>query len=223
MRAAGVLAAVLAVLMLLFSGCGSAAATYTEYVQAVMDCTYYGKTDEYIRLTGVTEAEALALHETQVQRTAKLICTQMTVKPEMLSETTMEGYTALSERLLEQVQYTVNPAVKAMDCYQISIISEPLDLWKAALRDVERLYSRKFAEQFAKAEDNPLRLSRLEKEWGREVLEILSEHAQEAGHQEPVSTIIRLTADENGRCSVSEGSWLYIDNLLLDITWRYEE
>lgn len=209
--------AVLLLLVLCLSGCGSAAATYTHYVQAVMDCTYYAQTEEYIRLTGVTEAEALALHENQVQRTAELICVRMTVKPEEISEATMEGYYSLAETLLSKVQYSIEPAVKSGNAYQVSVISQPLDFWEISLPDVEWLYSTRFAERFARAEDNTKRLSQLEKEWGKEVLRILNEYAEQTSGKEDVSTILPVLPDTNGRYTVSDANWLYLDHLLLDI------
>lgn len=209
--------AALLLLVLCLSGCGGAAVTYTNYVEAVLDCTYHAQTEEYIRLTGVTEAEALALHENQVRQTAELICIRMTVKPDEISETTMDGYLALAEILLGKVQYSIAPAVKSGNAYQVSVISQPLDFWEISLPDVEQLYSSHFAERFARAEDHDKRLSRLEKEWGREVLQILNEYAEQTSGKEAVSTLLPMLPDANGRYTVSDANWQYLDYLLLDL------
>lgn len=210
------LAALLTALVLCFSGC-AAADTYTQYVQAVMDCTYYGCTEDYIRLTGVSDEEALVLHETELERMTELICHHMSVKPEVLSEQTLEGYRSLAETLLEKVHFTVQSAVRSEGAYQISVTCEPLDFWEISLEDVQQLYVRSFSERFAKAEDNEMRLARLEAEWSRGVLEILDGYAEETGYREPVSTIIPISVNADGRYTVSETSWNYLDCLLLGI------
>lgn len=210
------LAALLTALVLGLCGCG-AAETYTQYVQAVMDCTYYGTTEDYIRLTGVSAEEAASLHETELDRMTSLICHHMSVKPEALSEQTAEGYKALAESLLEKVRFSVQSAVRSEGAYQISVTSEPLDFWEISLEDVQELYVRSFSERFAKAEDNELRLARLEAEWSRGVLEILTGYAEQTGYLEPVSTIIPITVNADGRYTVSETSWTYLDCLLLGI------
>lgn len=205
-------------LLLCLSGCGNAAATYTSYVQAVMDCTYYGQTSEYIRLTGVSEAEAAAIHEMQVQHTAELICSRMTVQTDSISDKTMEGYCALAETLLGQVQFSVEPAVKSDDMFQVRVISEPLVFWETALPDVEQLYADHFAERFALAEGNPKRLARLEGEWGKKVLDILNSYAVEIGHREQVSTLVYIAPNQDGRYAVPDWNWVQLDQLLLAVT-----
>lgn len=209
--------AVILALLLCLTGCGNAAATYTQYVQAIMDCTYHAQTEEYIRLTGVPEEEALAVHETQVQRTAELMCMKMSVKLGMLSEKTAEGYTALAEALLAQVRYSVESAVKSEGDFRVSVTAEPIVFWETALPEVEQLYENDFAERFARAEGNDLRLSRLEEEWGRRVLEILNGCAAETAYKEPVGTLVVITGNADGRYAVPESAWLRLDALLLGI------
>lgn len=211
------LAVLLAALVLVLTGCGNAAATYTQYVQAVMDCTYYGRTEDYILLTGVSEADAQALHETEVQHMTELICHHMSVRQELLSEQTAEGYRALSETLLDKVHFSVQSAVRSEGAYQISVTCEPVDFWEISIGDVEQLYADSFSERFARAEDNELRLARLEAEWSRGVLDILNGYAEQTACKESVSTIIPITVNADGRYTVSEASWNYLDCLLLGI------
>ncbi len=213
LRFAGILTSA----VLLLTGCGSAANTYTQYVQSVLDCTYRNATDDYLQLTGVTQTEADTIYTTEVERTAQLICTKMDVKYDMLTEKTKSGYTELAVTLLGKVRYTVQPAVRTEGHYQVSIVSEPIDLWEQSLGDVEAAYVDEFAEDFAKAEGSEMRQSWLEKKWGTTVLHILNEHMDTLGYQDPVGVIIQINADEEGRYTISANSWTYLDAVLLDV------
>ena len=49
-------------LCLTLFGCGSAGQAYTDYVQAVMDCSYHGDTTQYMAFTGCNETDAQQVH-----------------------------------------------------------------------------------------------------------------------------------------------------------------
>lgn len=148
------LTAVAAAGCLLLTGCGSSAKTYTDYVQAVLDCTYTGEAAKYMELTESTEEEAAAVYTDERDYVALLICSQMAVERDYLDEETLAGYDTLAENVLSKVKYTVEPAVKSGSTYHVTVTAEPIDFWDLTLEEVENLYNNDFVERFDTAEDD---------------------------------------------------------------------
>ena len=69
-------AAAACILCLGLTGCGHAAKTYTDYVQAVMDCTYHGDTKDYKSITKASETDAEAVHQEAVTYLSEQLCYQ---------------------------------------------------------------------------------------------------------------------------------------------------
>ena len=83
--AAGIAACVLSISL---SACGNAAGTYTEYVQAVMECTYHGNSDAYRQLTKSSDAEAQAVHQDEIRYVHEQLCHQASVDSSVISSET---------------------------------------------------------------------------------------------------------------------------------------
>ena len=205
------------VLCLTLFGCGSAGQAYTDYVQAVMDCSYYAKTAQYMTFTGCTETDAQAIHAQEVDYVRSLLCYQATVKEEFLDEETAAGYTALAETLLSRVKYRIEPAMRSGSGYHVTIAAEPLDYWTLPSEKLQKIYTRNFAKRFYQAPADSDELEKLEAEWGKRALTVLTESADNAGYQDAKSEIIEITVDAQGHYGISEENWHAVDKLLLGI------
>ncbi len=211
------IAAAAAAVMLTASltGCGSAAKTYTEYVQAVMDCTYFGTTEKYMELTDSTQEEADAVYQDEIDYVTELICYQLSVETDYITEGTYTGYEALAKDLLSKVKYTVEDAVKSGSSYHVTVVTEPVDFWESCTDEVEDFYTNEFAEKYESATED--QLDALEEEYAVKVLEIISPYIQQTGYKDPVNKIVEITVDDDGTYGISDQEWLDIDDLLLDM------
>ncbi len=215
----GKLTAVAAAGCLLLTGCGSSAKTYTEYVQAVLDCTYTGNGEKYMEMTDSTEEEAAEVYADEKTYVAELICSQMAVERDYLSDETLAGYDTLAEKVMSKVKYTVEPAVKSGSTYHVTVVAEPIDFWDITIDEVETLYDNDFTERFTVAaeDEDEAAYDALEAEWGDKVLEILNSHVDGIGYKEAVNTIVEITIDDDGRYGITDKNWVDIDDLLLDV------
>lgn len=204
---------------LLLTGCGSSAKTYTDYVQAVLDCTYTGNGAKYMELTDSTEEEAAEVYADEKEYVALLICSQMAVERDYLTDATLAGYDTLAETVLSKVKYTVEPAVKSGSTYHVTVVAEPIDFWDITIDEVEALYDNDFTERFTVAaeEGDDDAYDALEAEWGVKVLEILNSHVNGIGYKDAVNTIVEITVDDDGRYGITDKNWVDIDDLLLDV------
>ncbi len=196
-------------------GC-NAAQTYTDYVQAVLDCTYFGITDKYMELTESTKEESDAVYDEEVTYVAELICYNLAVQVDYVSEETMEGYEAVAKDLISKVKYTVDTAEKSGDAYHITVNCEPIDYWDIVYEDVEAFYNDGFGERYEAAATEE-ELAELEEEYAVEVLEIAGEYVSKIEYKEPVKKIVEITIDEEGLYGIEDQDWLDIDDLLLDM------
>ena len=210
---AGISAAVMA---LSLNGCGSAAKTYTDYVQAVMDCTYKNEQEKYIDLTDADATEAQAVYDDEIDYIADLICYNFAVDTDVINDGMMTGYKALARSLAAKAKYSVEPAVLSGKVYHITVICEPMDYWDIALPEIEALYDSEFSERFANAEGDAA-LDALEIEWGTRVLEVAEGFVDQISYKSPVNTIVEISTDDDGRYGISDKNWIDIDDLLLDL------
>ncbi len=197
-------------------GCGSAAKTYTEYVQSVLDCSYYGITDKYMEMTDSTQEEADAVFQDEIDYFAQVICYSYGVEMDYISEETMDGYTALAEDVVKKVKYTVDPAEISGDSYHITVHCEPIDFWDLTEDAVESYYIDEFEEKYLAFETED-ELAALEEEYAVNVLEILSGYVSQIGYKESVKKIVEITVDDDGLYGIEDQDWLDIDDLLLDL------
>lgn len=198
------------------TACSNTAKTYTNYVQAVLDCTYRGETEEYINLTGSTDEDATAVYDDEVDYFTALLCYQMAVETDYISDETYAGYTALSKDILNKTQYTVEKAVKSGSAYHITIVTEPIDFWDITYDAVESYYTDEMADKFSAATTDE-EIAELEEEYAEGVLDILSGYVSQIGYKDAVNKIVEITVDDDGYYGISDQDWYDIDDLLLDM------
>lgn len=198
------------------TGCLGQTKTYTEYIQAVLDCTYFGKTEKYMELTEATQEEADAVYQDEITYVAELLCYQFAVESDYVSEETLDGYEALAEDLIGKVKYTVDDAVASGDAYHITVNCEPMNFWDDAYTAAEEYYTGDFGTKYENATTEE-ELIALEEEYAVEVLDILSGYIASTGYGEPVKKIVEITVDDDGLYGIEDQDWLDIDDLVLGI------
>ena len=204
------------------TGC-SAAETYTDYVQAVLDCTYKGDTAKYMEMTEATQDEANAVYDDEVAYVCSAIYYNYSVMEDMITDDTKEGYEALSKDIMNKLKYTVNKAERSGDTYHITVVSEPIDFWDISMDAVADLYDNEFAERFAAFSDETEEEAAadeayvaLEAEWGEEVLTLISGYVEQISYKTAQETILAIKEDDE-EYGVDDKLWYDIDDLLLDM------
>ncbi len=201
------------------TGCVNDAKTYTNYIQATLDCTYFGETAEYMELTESTQAEADEVYASQIEYTANIICNYLYVDMNYVTEETMDGYEEAAELLLSKMKYEVEPAEKSGDSYHITIKCEPIDCWEAIGEDIDEFYAGEFGDRYNEVASGTSEeeLAAIEEEYAVEVLEIVNAHFADLSYKEPVSKIVEIVEDEDGFYGIADQDWYDIDDILMDL------
>lgn len=199
------------------TACGHAAQTYTEYVQAVMDCTYQGNAAAYCKLTNASEADAQSIHQEAVRYLSDQLCHQATVDRNALDAETSAGFDALAETLVGKVKYSASDAVRAGDFYQITITAEPLNIWQLSLGDLEASYKNDFSKAFYKETPGTDSYLSLEGVWGSRALEIYNAHLDEVSNSEAQSLTTVMYVNSDGHYTLSQQDWRRIDSLVFGL------
>ncbi len=198
----------------LLTGCGNAATTCTNYVQAVMDCTYAGRTADYIAYTHAEEAAAQALYTQEVAYVSALVEHQASVNVDYISQETAEQFEQIAQTLLDKAEYRVESAVRTGETFQITVNTAPLDFWDNALPELERVYAKEFAEHFYKTPPAGDAYEALEGKWGERAAEVLLPFAEETAPGEMQSVVVTVSVDESQHYAISEQNWRAIDNVI---------
>ena len=196
---------------------GNTADTYTDYVKAVLDCTYLDKVDRYMELVDTTEEEAHGVYEDEVEYVTELICHNMAVESDYLSEETHDGYEALAKDIMAKAKYEVADAVKSGDTYHITVTCEPMDFWDITADAVEEYYQSGFGDRYEAAVEEE-EIAELEEEYGQEVLHILSGYTGQIGYKDAVPLIVEIEEDSSGNYGISDKNWMDIDDLVFDMS-----
>ena len=199
------------------NACGSAAQTYTDYVQAVMECTYQGNADAYRKLTKASESEANGIYEEEIRYLSEQLCHQATVDRTALDAETAAGFDTLARTLLGKVKYSTSNAVKAGEYYQITITAEPLTVFDVTIADLETSYKDKFAKAFYEETPGTDSYAALEGAWGSCVLDIYNDHLDEVGNGDAQTLTTVLYVNQDGHYTVAEQDWKRIDDLLFGL------
>lgn len=189
--------------------------TYTEYVQAVLDCTYLGTADKYMELTDSTAEEAADIYNDQKEYVTELICAYYEVETDYIPDAVYASYEKLAADIMSKVKYTIEPAVKAGEVYHVTVVAEPIDLWDISYDAIEAEFMDNFVDRYASYETDA-EYEALEAEWGDAVYRILSEYVPQIGYKTSQSIITEIVEDDD-TYGLSDKSWLDIDDLLLDI------
>ena len=199
------------------TGCGNKAQTYTDYVQAVMDCTYRNDSAKYIELTEASAEDAQAVYDDEIEYISSLLRYNAAVEADYVNEGTITGFDGLARTLAGKVKYTVDPAVQSGDTYHITLHAEPVDFWDSAIEQLSDVYENEFSEHFYSVAADSKEYEALEQQWAIRALDVLTEAVEQTGYKEEQSIIVEITVDEDGNYGIDDKNWMDIDDLLLDM------
>lgn len=202
--------------------------TYTDYVQAVLDCCYFDITDKYIQLVAATPEAAQEAYEAQAEYVAWIICDYKGVDFDCISDETYYDYIDLAKRVMEKASFYVQPAVKSGKAYNVTVSVDQMDFMDITFDAVEALlddYSDRYAAFDGMADDelmeNEAYLA-LSDEYGQRVLDVLYSYVDQIGYYAPAeSVVVEIIVDADGYYGISDRNWISIDELILGVDNLY--
>lgn len=195
----------------MLSGCARIDASM--YVQAVLDTSYKGETDQYIKVIGGTKEEAQEIFQ------KKLNATMKEFKTTQLSEELEKQYEILFGNLMKQMNYQVGEAEKEKrGRYIVKVIVKPVLLFDETYEEFQRRaeeYAKEITEQVTKNGEMPEETV-MQQEVYRIYYEVLEEQL-EAGvsYGDSKAVILHVIRQKDGTYEIAKQDLITLDAMLI--------
>ena len=209
---------ILVVLLLGLMGCqgGRVAEKYTDYVQGVMDCSYRGEFEQYMKSRGCDETEAQEVYDSTAENLAYNIMAYTAVDYEIVGDEIIGQYTDLAKQILMKADYTVNKAEKAGDVYHITVEIKPVDFFDI-IYDEGQAYADEFNVKLEEMTDiSDSQYEELEKEYAAGMLETITPYVDSMGYGDVKTKIVEIEVDDEGY-GLADEDWASLDNMVVGL------
>lgn len=227
MRGKSVLLTILLVMAAVLAGCSSKEAAtvgstrYQEYINNIMECSYYGETAKYVEVCDATEQEAKEVHDSTVEYYALELMDFNSVDPSYISDELYDEYVELAREIMSKVKFTVNKANKVNDEWQVKIEIQPIDFNDITYDPIEELIE-KFNANIEGVDTTQIsdeQWAEIEESYAQEVYDVLKEYVSQIGYKDTVSKIVIISVDEEGYYGITDDEWNDIDDLVVDMDY----
>ncbi|MDD6571034.1 MAG: hypothetical protein PUF12_01475 [Thermoflexaceae bacterium] len=195
------------------------AALYTNYIEAIMDCSYHGELERYTEVVDADSSEAEEVYNSTVEYYANELLYYNDVDSESISDELYDKYVALAGEIMAKTKYTVNEATKVNDEYQVKIEIYPVDINDITYDAVEQCI-----DEFNKMMDSMDTTKLTDEQWleieegyGENVYNILKEAVPQMGYKDVVSKVVIIEVDKDGYYGISDDEWYDIDDYVVDM------
>lgn len=204
---------------ILLTGClnDEKSTEYKDYIQAAMDASYLGESEDYLKVAKTTKEEAEELYENTAEYLAYSIMDYNSVPYDDISEDTIAKYTELAKKALMKSKYTINDGRKVDGIYQVKVEITPIDIWDATYDEVDE-YIEEFTDKYPDYKTmSGDELLNAKEEYANKVLEILNPYVENMNYKDSVSKIVEIQFDDEGLYGISQDDWDDIDDYVMGI------
>lgn len=201
------------------SGSKAEAARYTNYIEAIMDCSYRGEVDRYTEVVDATTSEAEEVYKSTVEYYAYQLMAYNEVAYDYVSEDLFNQYVDLAERVMAKAKYNVNEATKVEDDYQVKIEIYPVDFNDITTEEVES-YIDEFNKMLEGIDTTQLTEEQIvayEEQYGQDIYNILNKYVDQIGYKDVVTKVVIIEVDEDGYYGIPDEDWYDIDDYVVDM------
>ncbi|MCI8553904.1 MAG: hypothetical protein HFJ80_03055 [Clostridiales bacterium] len=218
------MAAVLAAAVLTVSLAGCHVVQYVQqevigfdsagYVQAVLDCQYKAKYDDYKRLTNSTDQEAAEAYESGMEAESQTFAHYFNVT---LDDDSSAKVMDMYKKLYQKAQYTVGEAVRqkdaASDKYTVEVRIKPMKIFDDITEDYAAFWQ-EFSARYTNEVLMEMKAGDLQKYYNAYtdgVLELLNQHIDSVSYGEEKTLTVHIQQDKDGLYEIDEDDFQEID------------
>ncbi|MBQ8687518.1 MAG: hypothetical protein IJ512_03065 [Ruminococcus sp.] len=220
-----VLALTVAATGVLSTGCGGVDSNFSsDYVAGILDASYKGEFNNYIKMTDATEEDAQEIYDGTVDYFASALAYYCEVYTDDISEELYAEYTALAADLLKEAKYTIASAESGKESCYVKVSIKPLNLLEQIEDDITEcvdVYNEKLEEIGAEALDSMSdeEYLQLEEEYARSVLDAIKSNAENLEYKDNVDFTMEIIIDEEGCYGpANEDDWNTIDDYIMGLS-----
>ncbi len=196
----------------LLTGCGNKESQFQSYIQSLITANYLGTSDEYIKTTGVNQADAEALYLQNATRLANNLNAYYGL--DITNDTEMgPRLIEVSKLIYSKIRYEVSPTKMVNGIYYVDITIHPINILNDT-HDKVVAYVHEFNEKVATGAYNSYSKEDYRRAFASGILDILEEGAKNLTYQDPQTVTVRII---EGKTSfyISDDDLRAIDELVI--------
>lgn len=188
-------------LVIIMSGCGTAAFNASGYVKACLDAAYHEEYNAYVEFVGCTIEEAQSDMNEQAQVAVDIELSSLDI---IVTDAYKEEYLTLLKEIEHLTKYEVGQAEKTEDGYSVPVTIYPLDIYEEFLAGIDEIYQ-KAADAGELSDETIFPI----------MIEFLKECINNVQYKDVTEITIEITEDSEGIWQIPEDEMYAIDDLLL--------
>lgn len=221
-----------AILCLGLCGCDELGGVTTfdasAYVKGALDEAYLGVYDPvYLDLVNSTEAEAAKAHAANIDAEYARFAAVFEIDDSYLSDETIGRLKDLIAQVYSYARYTVGAAT-AMDGgeYAVKVTITPVTFFSEFYQDEYEDFAETFNDTYGRITQSRLNAmteteretfwTEYEEDWATGLEELLNLQFKNVGYGDPVTFLVWVYPDENGRYTFSQSDYRRMDDLILE-------
>ena len=207
MKKHGVLALVLAGVMLLLCGCGGMTTDDAmDYVQSAMDCGYKAEVKKYAKITETTEKEAKKEYETNLDNSMK----EAGFDETGVSDELKANYRKLFEKMLKSANYKVGEVKEAGDDeFKVSVEVQPFTAFSTVSEELDNWVTDTYSNIEYVPSDEELNEAIMKK-----MYELMDEKMNNPTYGDKTTVTVNVKVDKDGAYYIPQKDLTAVDDAL---------
>ena len=181
------------------------------YVQGIMDASYKGEFEKYIKLTQDTEENAKTAYEAVMETKAEGLAnyTAVTLNDEMKAK-----FIEFSKQIYQKAKYEVSDAKKTDKGFTVDIIISPM-LILQSISNEGKNYVADFNEKNANGDFAELSDDEFAEEYGKGIIQVFENSIPTIQYDEPVTITVNVILQEDKVYTMKAEEFTKIDSVIL--------
>ena len=207
MKKHGVLALVLAGVMLLLCGCGGMTTDDAmDYVQSALDCGYKAEVEKYAEITETTEKEAKKEYETNLDNSMK----EAGFDETGVSDELKANYRKLFEKMLKSANYKVGEVKEAGDDeFKVSVEVQPFTAFSTVSEELDNWVTDTYSNIEYVPSDEELNEAIMKK-----MYELMDEKMNNPTYGDKTTVTVNVKVDKDGAYYIPQKDLTAVDDAL---------
>ena len=207
MKKHGVLALVLAGVMLLLCGCGGMTTDDAmDYVQSALDCGYKAEVKKYAEITETTEKEAKKEYETNLDNSMK----EAGFDETGVSDELKANYRKLFEKMLKSANYKVGEVKEAGDDeFKVSVEVQPFTAFSTVSEELDNWVTDTYSNIEYVPSDEELNEAIMKK-----MYELMDEKMNNPTYGDKITVTVNVKVDKDGAYYIPQKDLTAVDDAL---------
>jgi hypothetical protein len=181
------------------------------YVQGILDSTYKGQFEQYMKLTKDTAENAQAAYDTVMETKAEALATYTSVK---LTDETKAKFLEYSKQIYQNTKYEVSKATKTDNGFTVDVVISPMTILKNIATEGE-VYVTDFNTRNSSGEFAEFTEEEFQAEYANGIMQIFENNISNIQYGEPITVTVNVSLQDDKVYSMAADEFTKIDSVML--------